>query len=212
MEIVVALLALEAGLITQAVFVAIVFSAVFSSVIMGPWISRSLANRRRIESAQFLLPETVVPELAGATRKEVIRELASIVARQQGLPDASVLTEHALKREHEFGTGIGDGIAIPHARLDGLRNPVIAFGRSRDGIPWDGPDGVPVKDVFFLATPFGTEDIHVQVLASIAAALAKPDNRALIDDAADSNALSQILKGLLAQKKPMREPNKPSPS
>ena len=210
MEIVVALLALEAGLITPAVFIAIVFSAVFSSVIMGPWMSRSLARRRRIESAQFLLPEAIVSELPGTTREEVIRELASIIAQHQpGTPDASVLAEHALKREREFGTGIGAGIAIPHARVDGLRNPVMAYGRSRDGIPWDGPDGATVKDVFFLATPFGTEDVHVQVLASIAAAMASPESRARIDNAADSDDLFRVLQGLLSHKKATHEPNKP---
>jgi Kef-type K+ transport system membrane component KefB len=206
MEIVVALLALEAGLVTPSVFVAIVFSAVFSSVVIGPWMSRSLTRRRGIESAQFLLPETIIPELAGATREEVIHELASIIARQPGSPDASVLTKQALKREREFGTGIGAGMAMPHVRLDGLRNPVIAFGRSRDGIPWDGPDGLPVKDVFFLATPFGTEDVHVQVLASIAAALASPGSRVLIDDAPDADGLFRVLKGLLTQKETAKEP------
>lgn len=209
MEIVVALLALETGLITPAVFVAIVFSAVFSSVIMGPWMSWSLARRRRIDPAQFLMFNTTVPQLAGTTRDEVIRELASIVAHQPGTPEASVLTEHALKREREFGTGIGAGIAIPHAHMDGVRNPVIAFGRSREGISWDGPDGVPVKYVFFLATPFGTEDVHIQVLASIATVLASLESRALIDNAADSDGLFRVLKGLLAQKEPMHEPNKP---
>lgn len=213
MEIVVALLALDAGIITQAVFVAIVFSAVFSSVVMGPWMSRSLARRRMIESAQFLLPETIVSELSGENRDEVIRELASIVAQhQQGAPDASVLTEHALKREREFGTGIGAGIAIPHVRAEGLRNPVIAYGRSRDGIPWDGPDGLPVKDVFFLATPFGTEDIHVQMLSSIASALASSKSRALIDGAENSDDLFRVLKELLSQKEAMHTSDQPGDS
>jgi Kef-type K+ transport system membrane component KefB len=210
MEIVVALLALDAGLITPPVFVAIMFSAVFSSVIVGPWMSRSLARRRGIDAGQFLLPETIVPELAGATRDDAIRELASIITHQPGSPDASVLAEHALKREREFGTGIGAGIAIPHVRVDGLKNPVIAFGRSREGIPWDGPDGMPVRAVFLLATPFGTEDIHVQVLASIAAALVSPENRARVDTAAHTDALFRLLRRLLAQKKPMDKLNKPS--
>ncbi|MBN2301752.1 MAG: cation:proton antiporter [Lentisphaerae bacterium] len=211
MEIVVALLALETGLITPAVFIAIVFSAVFSSVIMGPWMVRSLAHRRSVEPAQFLMPETIISELAGTTREEVIREIASTIAHQVGSPGAQVLIEHALAREQEFGTAIGNGIAIPHARVDGLRNPVIAFGRSRNGIPWDEPDELPVKNVFFLATPFGAEDVHVQVLTSIATTLASRGNRTRIEDATDSASLFQILKNLLAKKKPMHEPNKPDP-
>lgn len=197
MEIVVALLALESGLITPVVFVAIVFSAVFSSVVMGPWMSRSLARRRAIESSEFLLPTTVIPSLKGMTREQAIRELASVVAEQPGSPDASSFTEDALEREREFGTGIGSGIAIPHIRVVGLKNPVIAFGRSQHGIAWDGPDGMPVQYVFFIATPFGTEDVHVQLLASIAAALSSPRSRSLMEEAGDAEALYTLLEEFL---------------
>lgn len=198
MEIVVALLALEAGLITKAVFVAIVFSAVFSSMVMGPWMSRSLARRKGIAAAEFLLPETIIGQLAGITREEVINEIASSIEHQPGAPTLSDLTDQALKREREFGTGIGKGIAIPHVRVDGLQNPVIAFGRSHDGVEWDAPDGDPVKNIFFLATPFGTEDIHVQVLGSIAASLSQKENRALINNASDADDLFRVLKEILA--------------
>ncbi|RLW69022.1 MAG: hypothetical protein B6D68_02645 [spirochete symbiont of Stewartia floridana] len=201
MEIVVALLALETGLITPVVFIAIVFSAVFSSAFVGPWISISLARRQWIEPSQFLMSETIIPALAGTTSDDAIHELASVIALQVDLPDASVLFEHALKREHEFGTGIGAGIAIPHAHVEGLRNPVIAFGRSLEGIQWDSPDGQPVRDVFFLATPLGTEDVHVHVLSSIATALASAENRTLIEEAADSDSLFRVLHELLKHKK-----------
>lgn len=200
MQIVVALLALETGLIIPTVFVAIVFSAVLSSAIMGPWMSRSLARRRKIEPAEFLMPEAVIPELAGVTREKVISELVSAITHQVRSPGASVLAQHVIEREHEFGTGIGDGIAIPHIRVNGLQNPVIAFGRSRDGIQWDAPDGKLVHHVFLLAIPATIPDIHVQILASIARAMESAENRQEISDAANSQALFHVLSRLLSMK------------
>lgn len=200
MEIVVALLALETGLITQPVFIAIVFSAVFSSVTMGPWMARSLARRRMVEPAQFLVPEAVIPELAGANREQAIQELSGALASQAGSPAAQVFVKHALAREQHFSTAIRDNVAIPHARIHGLKRPMIAFGRTREPIAWDSPDGPFVRHIFFLATPPGAEDVQVQAFVSIAALLASKESRARIDDAADSASLALVLKELLAKK------------
>ncbi|MFH1008285.1 MAG: cation:proton antiporter [Candidatus Latescibacterota bacterium] len=208
MEIVVALLALQAGLITPEVFVAIVFSAIFSSMLMGPWMARSMARRTTIVPAKFLTLNTVIAELAGATPGEAIRELADRIARQEESVSLDVLEERAMAREEEFGTAVGQGVAIPHARVDGLKNPVIAFGRSRQGIDWNAPDGASVQHVFFLATPMGTEDIHVQTLASIAASMSIPGNRQRLQDAPDSPTLFRVIQTLLAEK-PKSQPNKP---
>jgi len=201
MEIVVALLALEAGLITSAVFVAIVFSAVFSSMLMGPWMARSMARRRKVSTGQFMTEDVVIPSLAGSTPEDVIRELAVRVARQTGSPAGELILEQAMAREKEFGTAIGSGIAIPHARIHGLKNPVIAYGHAPHGIHWNEPDGVPVEDIFFLATPVGADDVHVQVLASIAAVMSLPENRRLIHSAEDSGKLFQSLRTLFSGKK-----------
>lgn len=210
MEIVVALLAMEAGLITSTVFVAIVFSAVFSSMVMGPWMAKSMDRRAGIAPAQFLAAETVIAKLAGSTRGEAICELAERIAHQAESVSSSEIAEIALARETEFGTAVGSGVAIPHVRVKGLKNPVIAFGRSLQGIEWNAPDGVPVQDVFFLATPVGTEDVHVQILAAIARSMMPAENRRCIHDAPDSPALFGILETLLTGKKPKNQPVRPA--
>ncbi len=200
MEIVVALLAMEAGLITSAVFVAIVFSAVFSSMLAGPWMARSLARRAAAAPAQFLAPDAVLPELAASNREDAIREIAGALANRMGAAGQSRLAEQILRREREFGTAVGAGVAIPHARIEGLKNPVLAFGRARNGIDWDAPDGLPVDSVFLLATPVGTEDIHVQLLAAIAAGMLREGVRENLRQAPDSPALLQALQTSLVGK------------
>ena len=198
MEIVVALLALEAGLITQAIFVAIVFSAVFSSVVMGPWMTRALARRRAVSPAQFLDERALVAQLPDDGRDEALRLLAAKVAQLASPVAAHRIEQLALAREKEFGTGIGHGVAIPHVRLDHLRNPILAYGHSPEGLDWDAPDAEPVHHVFFLASAAGAEDIHVQILAQIARAMAKSANRLRLSDAGNAQALYAALQTVLA--------------
>ena len=197
MEIVVALLALEAGLITQPVFVAIVFSAVFSSVILGPWLAQALARRRRVAPGRFLDERALVTHLPDEGRAEALRLLAAKVAALTSPVAARHVEQLALAREKEFGTGIGHGVAIPHVRLDHLRNPILAYGHSPEGLDWDAPDAEPVHHVFFLASAAGAEDLHVQILAQIARAMARADNRVRLADVPDAPALFAALKEVL---------------
>ncbi len=197
MEIVVALLALEAGLITQPVFVAIVFSAVFSSVILGPWMAQALARRRRVAPVQFLDERALVTHLPDEGRAEALRLLAAKVAALTSPVAARHIEQLALTRESEFGTGIGHGVAIPHVRLDHLRNPILAYGHSPEGLDWDSPDAEPVHHVFFLASAAGAEDLHVQILAQIARAMARAENRVRLADVPDAPALFAALKEVL---------------
>jgi len=198
MEIVVALLALETGLIKAPIFVAIVFSAVISSIVMGPWMAHALARRRAVSSLKFLSEDTVVPDLPDEGRINAIHLLAEKVAPLASGISVDQIAKMALERETEFGTAIGEGVAIPHVRLDHLRNPVLAFGYSPEGLDWDAPDAAPVHFVFFLASATGAEDLHVQILAQIAKAMVQPQNRTRIAAAEGPHDLYEALQISLA--------------
>ena len=66
-----------------------------------------------------------------------------------------------------MGTGIGNGVAVPHARIEALRRPVMAFGCAPAGLAWDAPDGEPVRFVFLVLTPARQEGLQLQILAAI---------------------------------------------
>lgn len=204
MEIVVALMALDAGLITPPIFVAIVFSAVFSSIVMGPWMAKALARRRTVSPVNFLNANAVVLKLPEQGRDAALQLLAEKVAPLASGNTAARIAALALAREEEFGTGLGDGIAIPHVRLDNLRNPVLAYGHSPEGLDWDAPDAAPVHHVFFLASATGAEDIHVQTLAQIARAMAQAETLSHLSDAPDAPALFEALKSILTPPAPAR--------
>ncbi len=194
MQIVIAVLALESGIITNVVFVSIIFGAILSTMIMGPWMKRSFARRASVKLADFLCAEAIVPQLEALDRPGAIQELCVALADADAIKHYDHLLASMLAREADFGTALGSGIAVPHARVDHLKQPVLAFGRAAAGIDWDAPDGQPVRYVYLLATPPGVEDIHVQILATIARHMSDPSFVKRVQAAPDSPQLSVALR------------------
>lgn len=93
-----------------------------------------------------------------------------------------------------MGTAVERGIAVPHARLADIESPVVAFGRSKSGLDWDSPDGLPVHFVFLVLTPKEVEDAQVQILAAIATCMLQEDIRLKVMDSEDREEVFQILR------------------
>lgn len=193
MEVVVALLALQAGLIKQSVFVAIVFGAVFSSVLVGPWMAYAMRRRRHVPASRFMSPELIVPDLEAGQPDQAIEELVGKIDAKRAQIDKDAVVQALVAREQEFSTGLGCGVAVPHCRTTGIKDPILAFGRSIKGLVWDSPDGEPVHFVFLLLTPAGADDLHVQIIAQIAKAMHNPSFRQALADAEDKEDLLAIL-------------------
>ena len=145
---------------------------------MAPWLTWSIERRKPVNVLDFLERSAVVPNLKGTTRWEVIDELCRRLTTGSGEPAADTILAAVRAREALFGTGIGNDVAIPHARLADLRRPLLVFGRSITGVDWDTPDGLPVHLVFLLVTPEQERGLQVQILAAIARGLG---NRAMRD-------------------------------
>ncbi len=198
--IVVADLALEHGILTTEVFVGIVVSAIVSSLLVAPWLSWSIHRRKAVNVLAFFARGATVPNLRGTTRWEVIDELCSRLARQAGTPGAGVCGAAVRQREELQGTGTGNGVAIPHARLPNLRQPVLAFGRSVAGIEWDAPDGLPVHLVFLLLSPEREGGLQLQILAALARGLAEaPVRERMIQATSDAETMAALDAALRSQ-------------
>lgn len=119
--------------------------------------------------SSLLVPAAIKLNLAGSQRDDVLLELVALVPALADLPDAREKLFRALvERELLHSTGIGDGIAIPHARnaLTGLvEQPVIAIGRHPTGVHYGAIDGAPVRLFFLLIAPTVTQ--HLAMLARI---------------------------------------------
>jgi Kef-type K+ transport system membrane component KefB/mannitol/fructose-specific phosphotransferase system IIA component (Ntr-type) len=173
MEIILATLALEAGLIRQRLFVALVVMAIGTSALSGPLMRRVLRRSKPYRLLSYLSPKLFLRDVRADSRLDVIRELATVAAQQCGL-DAGVIESLAWEREQVAATGIGHGVAIPHARLAELREPVVAVGISEAGIAFDAPDGQPAHIVFLLVTPRSEPQVQLELSADIAHTFREP--------------------------------------
>ncbi len=198
--IVVADIALEHGILTVEVFVGIVVSAIVSSMLVAPWLSWSIHRRRAVNVLAFFARGATVPNLSGTTRWEVIDELCDSLARHRAAPAAGNCAAAVRQREELQGTGTGNGVAIPHARLPNLNRPVLVFGRSVAGVEWDAPDGLPVHLVFLLLSPEREGGLQLQILAALARGLAEaPVRERMIQATSDAETMAALDAALRSQ-------------
>jgi CPA2 family monovalent cation:H+ antiporter-2 len=121
----------------------------------------------------------VVPHLESATREEAIRELASVIPSGVLPPgiDAEILCQRVFAREAEISTDLGNGIALPHARCDGLAEPVVVIGRAPEGIAFSDEEHGAVRLFFLLVTPAERPETHLALLSQVARLVSKTDKR-----------------------------------
>jgi Kef-type K+ transport system membrane component KefB/mannitol/fructose-specific phosphotransferase system IIA component len=168
MGIVLGVLALQFGLINQQVFVSLVVMALVTSLVSGPMLQWILRLKRPRRFADYLQPQSFVHRLESTDRWGSIRDLSQATASLVGL-DPSTVLQAVLARERVMATGLGQGVAVPHARLPDLASPVVAVGLSRAGIEIDASDGTPAHVIFLILTPLDDDGAQLEILADIAA-------------------------------------------
>ena len=112
-------------------------------------------------------PGLVFPRLAGTDRASVLRELAGLVAEAGVVRDGVELYERLQERERLGSTGIGSGVAVPHCKVKGLDEVVMALGVASHGIDFEAADGLPVRLFFVLLSPHKQPAAHLRSLAAI---------------------------------------------
>ncbi len=205
MAIIIGMIALEVGLVSEPVFVAIIFGAVVSSIAVGPWLNYAVSRREEIPLLRFFSTSGVIPELKSSTRDEALKEMCEKASRYLQTPEADIIYSYVLEREEQMGTGIEEGLAIPHARFPVLEKPAIVFGRSAAGIDWNSPDGKPATLIFLILTQQDDKDIQVQILTNIVKSLSDAELRRRLTEAADSQQIWSILSRSFSQKRIKRK-------
>jgi len=200
MEMVIGLIAWQFGLITLPVFVAIIFAAIVSSLLLGPWIAWSVRRRRQINVIELFDRRAIRLDVNAATRNEMLSRLAEAAAALDGMPPAESIRTAAQAREDTAGTAIGHEIAVPHARMAGLRRPLVVFGRSDGGLEWNAPDGLPVHLAFLILTPAQAANLQVQILAALARAMSDETTRQRLIHADTEDQAWTILREALADR------------
>jgi len=112
--------------------------------------------------------ESIITELKGVSKKQVLEELIEALLEKRPHLDRDHLMKVLLERERLGSTGIGDGIAIPHGKLKDLDQLALSFGKSTRGVDFESMDGKPVHLFFLLVAPESCAGIHLRALAKIA--------------------------------------------
>ncbi|MFJ4472615.1 fructose-specific PTS transporter subunit EIIC [Streptomyces sp. NPDC089424] len=142
----------------------------------------------------YLTGETVRARLGARDRDAAIREMAELLARSGKVTDVDALVRTALRREEQGTTGLGEGIAIPHAKTDAVKAPVVGFARSDEGVDWDSPDGTRARLVFMIAVPEAAAgDEHLRILALLSRKLMDAGFRERLLAASDKSAALGVL-------------------
>ena len=138
--------------------------------------------------------ELVAPDLAGADKTAVLRELAQHLARAHQGIDPDRLVEVLWERERLGSTAIGDGIAIPHGKMPGLSGVIGAFGRHPKGVDFESLDGSPTHLFFLLVAPEDSVGQHLKALARVSRLLKDRAFRERLLAAPDRSALFQLIR------------------
>ena len=155
-----------------------------------------------MEIAESLTPECVVI-LSAATKRAALDELTAVLAEHTASLECDTLREAVWKREEMMSTGIGNGLAIPHVRLEGLAEVTMAVGISRGGLAdYESLDGRRVHVIVLIAAPAGQHEAYIRLLAKTAEVFKHPELRTAMIETADAGQAYRILTTESAEPQP----------
>ena len=120
-----------------------------------------------IKLSSLLKDVYVELELAGKDKAEIISELVDIISKSGKVRNKKALTDALMEREKLGSTAIGNGVAVPHAKIEGIKQTVLAFGRSVAGVDFNSLDGEKTNLFFMLISPKDDIGAHLKILAKI---------------------------------------------
>ncbi|MFN3579441.1 MAG: PTS IIA-like nitrogen regulatory protein PtsN [Pseudomonas sp.] len=140
----------------------------------------------------ILTPQRTFAGVQGVSKKRVLELIGKLVAQHSHL-DPETIYESLIAREKLGSTGFGNGIAIPHCRLDGCHKAVGALLQLQDKIDFDALDGEPVDLIFVLLVPLEATEQHLQILKMLASKLDQAELRSALREAPDAESLYRIM-------------------
>ena len=173
MEIILGLLALNAGLIGERMFVALVIMALFTSMTSATLIKWILELKAPKRFTDFMAAKAFIARIAATDHRGALEELTHHVAKLAGLPTDDTAAA-VWRREEIMSTSLGSGVAVPHARVHGLKAPVVGVGVSRQGVDFDAADGGPCHVLCLILIPQDDPDTELGILADIARQFSRP--------------------------------------
>lgn len=138
--------------------------------------------------AKLLPASNIVLDAEVSSKKRMFEQVGLLFENNQGIA-RSLVFDSLFAREKLGSTGLGQGVAIPHGRIKGLKDPVGAFLRLKTAVAFDSPDGRPVDLVFVLLVPEQATEQHLEILSELAQMFSDRELRGRLGAAADATAL-----------------------
>lgn len=148
----------------------------------------------------LLSPDLMIMDLKATTQEEAIKEMADLEVKQDVVNNEDEFIKSIWAREKESTTGIGDGIAMPHARNKYINRAAVLFAKSPKGIDYNSLDGQPVYLFFMITAPAGADNTHLQALAKLSSLLINPDVVSALKAATKPEEVIDIFKKAEAEK------------
>jgi fructose PTS system EIIBC or EIIC component len=142
---------------------------------------------------ELLTKETINLSLTSSTKTGAIEELVSVLEHAGKLNDRSEYKKAIIKREEQSTTGIGEGIAIPHAKTNAVKHAAIAFGRSKVGVNYESLDAQPSHLFFMIAATEGANNTHLEALSRLSTILLKDEVRKQLLEAKSADEVLTII-------------------
>ena len=142
--------------------------------------------------AKLLPPGNVMLDLPVSSKKRLFEQIGLLFENHHGIA-RNLVFDSLFDRERLGSTGLGQGIAIPHGRIKGLKDALGAFVRLAQPVPFDAPDGKPVSLVFTLLVPEQATEKHLQILSELAQMFSDRDLRDALAGAPDAGTLHRLI-------------------
>jgi PTS system nitrogen regulatory IIA component len=142
--------------------------------------------------AKLLPPSNILLDLEVTSKKRMFEQAGLLFENNQGI-GRSIVFDSLFARERLGSTGLGQGVAIPHGRIKGLKDAVGAFVRLASPVAFDSPDGKPVNLVFFLLVPEQANERHLQILSELAQLFSDRELRERLATESDPSSLHQTI-------------------
>ncbi len=143
--------------------------------------------------SKFCSEDLVTFNLKSTEKGDVLKELVDLVSESNLVKDADQLLEDVREREELVTTGVGYGVAFPHAKTKATKGIVIAFGRSDEGIDFDAMDHKPVNLFFLIAAPEDAIGAHLNVMARLSYIMKSEENRQKMMEVTSPGELLQLI-------------------
>ncbi|WP_057002268.1 PTS fructose transporter subunit IIABC [Agrilactobacillus composti] len=148
----------------------------------------------------LLLKDVMIMDLKATTKREAIDEMVHQYYDKGIIDDEDLYKQDILKREAQSTTGIGDGIAMPHAKNKAVKRATVLFAKSQKGVDYDALDGQPVYLFFMIAAPEGANNAHLQALAALSSLLIDPNLVAALKKATTPDEVQTLFADAQAKK------------